>query len=183
MYGRTEHLHTERSWRKRRIIIDAAEIAPDKFEVMVLYKSSGKEIESATTRILEEAEQIYKEYCEKYEQKPEEIRLTGKYLKLKEDLEKAVELAEIAVAGQEDNGTCNFDACSLKLPRWRESLVKQAAKEAGTGCFVWDLWGKKRFVFTLPHVGQANRRSIAANTMTEYLKRIGYDSFEYCAMD
>jgi hypothetical protein len=181
-------LHTEVKWKGYPLIIDVADLSGIaygyNYEVMAM-RHGGGEVESIRVETFEQAETEYNRMVKKYTEKPEEKEkpLTGKYLKLKEDLEKAVELAEIAVAGQEDNGTCNFDACSLKLPRWREKLVMQAAQEAGTGCFVWDLWGKKRYVFSLPHVGQANRRSLAADTMTDYMKRIGYDAVEYCAMD
>lgn len=177
MYGNTNHLHHECTWKNRRIIIDAAEITPDNFEIMVMYKSSGKEIEVSTARSLEEAEQIYKEYCTKYEQK-----LTGKYLKLKEDLQEALNVALKAVEGVEDNGTCNLDACAITLPRWQESLVRQAAKEAGTHCFTWDCYGKS-FVFCTPNVGQANRNSAAAEAMTQHMKSAGYQAFDYCQMD
>lgn len=110
--------------------------------------------------------------------------LTGKYAKLRDDL-KAALAAGRAVEDDdpEDGGACNFDAASLLLPRWKEALVEQAAEEAGTGCFTWSLFGKKRFVFRPNTNGQANARSRNAEAMTDALARMGYQAFCYQQLD
>lgn len=183
MYGNTEHLHHECTWKNRRIIIDACELSPGDFEVMVMYKSSGRDIESYRTTDLRIAEKVYKGYLEKYHPEAAGIKpLTGKYLKLREDLKTALKAAMKAAEGIDDGGTCNLDACAVTLPRWRESLVKQAAKEAGTHCFIWNCYGKS-FVFNPPSVGQANRNSAAAEAMTRTMTELGYSAIDYCQMD
>ena len=86
--------------------------------------------------------------------------------------------------GDDDGGTCNFDAPSLHLPGWEKKKVVAAAKEAGLGCFVWNLWGHKSYVFSIQKgVGQGYTRTKAAEAMQEYLKRLGYEGMTYCQAD
>lgn len=62
--------------------------------------------------------------------------------------------------------------------------ARQAAQqEAGTGCFTWSLFGKKRFVFRPNTSGQANARSRNAEAMTDALARMGYQAFCYQQLD
>lgn len=58
-------LHTEMSWNKRRIVIDACEVHRG-YEVMTLYKSSGKEIECKIVDTIDEAEDVYNDMVERY---------------------------------------------------------------------------------------------------------------------
>jgi len=119
--------------------------------------------------------------------------LKGKYAKLRDDLKKAIaagilaennHIMEMRMLGRmEDGGTCNFDAASIKLPRWNTSMVKQAAKEAGTVCFDWTLFGSKRFVFEPKTRCQGTPRSLNAEAMTKVLRDAGYDAMDYSAMD
>ena len=110
--------------------------------------------------------------------------LTGKYAKLRDDLKAALAAGRtVEDDDPEDGGACNFDAASLLLPRWKEALVEQAAQEAGTGCFTWSLFGKKRFVFRPNTNGQANARSRNAEAMTDALARMGYQAFCYQQLD
>ncbi|MCC8080037.1 MAG: hypothetical protein LIO57_08310 [Oscillospiraceae bacterium] len=110
--------------------------------------------------------------------------LGGKYAKLRDDLRAALEAGRAAeAAAPEDGGTCNFDACALRLPRWLAAKVEQAAQEAGTRCFDWQLYGGRRYVFTPDTHGQGNARSRNAEAMTAYLRAAGYDAFDYCQMD
>ena len=110
--------------------------------------------------------------------------LKDKYAILRDDRRAAAEAAREAMRGLDDGGTCNLDAPALALPRWNKKMVEQAAREAGlSGCFDWNLYGKRYFVFSTPNVGQARRREEAAETMTTYLTKRGYDAFCYQQMD
>ena len=137
----------------RPIIVDAAEITAGHFEVAAFW-GNGDEIESDEVEDIDTARRLYSELLHKLEDDD-----------------------------PEDGGACNFDAASLLLPRWKEALVEQAAEEAGTGCFTWSLFGKKRFVFRPNTNGQANARSRNAEAMTDALARMGYQAFCYQQLD
>lgn len=110
--------------------------------------------------------------------------LTGKYAQLRDALITALEAGRAAeAANPEDGGTCNFDSAALQLPRWNAALVEQAAREAGTHCFVWTLWGSKSYVFGPSTRAQGNARSRNADAMVAALRQLGYDAYEYCQMD
>ena len=109
--------------------------------------------------------------------------LYGKYAELAEALKKAHADGLIASYGVDDGGTCNFDAPTITLKGWPEAKVKQAAKVAGVGCFVWNLWGSKRYVFSVPVAAQANARTVAAEAMCKSLKAAGYDAGMYYQAD
>ena len=113
---------------------------------------------------------------------PESDALKGKYAKLRDDLIIALAAAKEADAS-EDGGTCNHDAPSICLPRWIEAKVEQAAREAGTSCFKWGLFGGARYVFNPMSSGQGNRRCRASEAMCKALESAGYQVTEYCAMD
>ena len=171
----------------RPIIVDAAEITAGHFEVAAFW-GNVDEIESDEVEDIDTARRLYSELLHKLTApKPQQAAakpLTGKYAKLRDDL-KAALAAGRAVEDDdpEDGGACNFDAASLLLPRWKEALVEQAAEEAGTGCFTWSLFGKKRFVFRPNTNGQANARSRNAEAMTDALARMGYQAFCYQQLD
>ena len=163
-----------------KVIIDIAEIF-GKFEVMKLRKRDGEELESYTVHDFDVAENVYNQMVKEHTEtvKP----LSGKYAKLRDDLKAALTAALEAADAVDDGGTCNLDAAALFLPRWNQKLVEQAAKEAGTRCFAWSLFGGKRFVFNTPNVGQARKNEEAAEAMTKVLKNLGYDAFCYQQMD
>lgn len=172
----------------KNIIIDLAKIPGmiEKYEVIAMYARNYGDFDCATFNTLQEAAEAYEGMLKKY---PEDkapkapTPLTGKYAKLRDDLIVALEASKAADIG-EDGGTCNFDAPSLYLPRWIESKVKQAAEEAGTTCFKWELYGGARYVFNPKSSGQANRRCRASKAMMQSLQAAGYtDVLEYCAMD
>ena len=153
------------------------------YELMIM-RANGTEIACSTHRTLAEAAKAYENSIALYAlKKGENPPLTGKYAKLRDDLCAALSAGEQAAANVEDSGTCNMDACAVYLPRWRASLVEQAAKEAGTGCGDWTLFGRKQYVFFPRVSGQAYRREVAAEAMTAEMKRRGYDAFNYQAMD
>ena len=111
------------------------------------------------------------------EQKP----LTGKYAKLAEDLRVALATGRAAeIENPEDGGTCNFDSPAIYLPKWRKSLVEQAAREAGCGCF--DI-STGCFLFMPDTGGQGNARTRNARAMTNKLKELGYKASVHYQMD
>lgn len=169
--------HTERICKGEKIVIDIAEIC-GRYEIAVLGKG-GKELEMETVRTIQEARGIYAEYLKKYPESP--APLTGKYKQLSEDIRKAIEAGQAAEAeNPEDGGTCNFDSTLICLPRWQESKVLQAAKEAGTTA-----WKYRPGLYVINPVtnGQANARSRNAEMMTAKLSVLEYQTTDYCEMD
>lgn len=173
--------HLEYTLDGRRAILDTCELAPGKYETMLMRKD-GTEIECRTncteTGALSDFAAIYTAHPQKSD-KPKP--LTGKYAKLRDDLVKARAIALDAAAQVEDGGTCNLDAPSLLLPRWQSAKVKQACKEAGGDYFRWGYSG--RYVICLRLPGQAYKRETAAEAMTKALANMGYDALTYCAID
>ena len=167
------------------IIIDAAEIAPVRFEVAALRGSC--ELAMISAHSLEEARSVYNRLYNRYVTptvKRAPAPLAGKYAQLRDDLRAALQAGRDAEkANPEDGGTCNFDSASLFLPRWNAAKVEQAAKEAGTHCFKWSLFGRARWVFCPDSCSQANARSRNAEAMTAALRKMGYDAFNYCQAD
>ena len=109
--------------------------------------------------------------------------LNGKYAELAEALKKAAADGVIAAYGEDDGGTCNFDSPTLTLKGWSKEKVEQAAKVAGLSCFVWNCYGTKNYVFSVPISAQANARTIAAEAMCKSLKAAGYEAWMYYQAD
>ena len=160
-------------------ILSTVELAPGLFETMLA--SPDFDTEYAQLRTTDEAQAIsdfnhlYKTY--------NVATLSGKYAELAEALKKAFTAGKEAAGRTNDGGTCNFDAPTLNLKGWAEAKVKQAAKAAGLNCFVWNLWGSKSFVFSLPIAAQGNARTVAAEAMRDSLKIAGYDAGMYYQVD
>lgn len=159
-------------------VLSVAEIAPTEYEVMLA--SPDFSIEYAVRRetsevwALEEAKHLRAQYHVPV--------LSGKYAKLAKDLRQAAVIGYAAAAQSGDGGTCNFDAVTLRLSRWARPQVEAAAKAAGVGCWVWNLWGTKSFVFPIA-AGQADARTAAAEAMRDHLRDAGYDAGVYYAID
>lgn len=181
--------HEEYTLKGRRVILDTAEIAPSVYETMLMTSGGYVEIASMTASTEAEALSHFSVIRAAYPpDKPKAKKapgaLTGRYAKLRDDLKKALDAGRAAEdASPEDDGTCNFDSASLSLPRWNAEKVKQAAKEAGTGCFIWNCYGSRQFVFGPNTSAQANARSRNAEAMTAALRSMGYDAMDYCQMD
>lgn len=69
------------------------------------------------------------------------------------------------------------------VERHRNLHSAQAADAAGVGCFLWNLWGIRGYVFPVHGVGQANQRTAAAEAMQDRLRAVGYDTGMYYAAD
>lgn len=160
-------------------ILSAAEIAAGEFEVMLT--DTEYDTEYAVRRSSTEADALaaFKSLRKKYHV-PE---LSGKYAKLRDDLKTAADQAREVAKTSDDGGTCNFDSATLYLRGWNSKKVEQAAREAGVGFFIWNLWGSKSFVFPIPGTAQGNARTEAAEAMRESLKGMGYDAGMYCQAD
>ncbi len=175
-------LHREFIYHGKRLILDASYISANTIEVMLMdAKDSAIEYECKRTNDPDEAERIYNDIRYRYADQPHK-KLTGAYAKLREDLKAALYVAELT-DDPEDGGTCNFDSPGIIQNGWRESMVRQAAKEAGTTVFKWKPYGVTCWVFGVPGGGQANRRSRKAEAMTQCLKDLDYDAISYSAMD
>jgi len=168
-------------YEDEKVVIDAAYIGNGRIEVMKFRQRDEEELDSFITYDLAVAENVYNKMVEEHTK--QDAPLTGKYAKLRDDLKAAIAAGYSAAAAVEDTGTCNLDAASLFLPRWNQKLVERAAKEAGTRCFSWHLFGCKRYVFNTPNVGQARKNEEAAEAMTKVLAAAGYDAFCYQQMD
>ena len=94
------------------------------------------------------------------------------------------------IKNPEDGGSCNFDSPAILLPKWKKSLVEQAAREAGCYCSVWSTLtfetktGREHpFIFTPDTHAQGNARTRNAEAMAEKLKELDYDAMMYYQMD
>jgi hypothetical protein len=176
--------HEEYIYNGKPVILSAVDLISH-IEIMLLYPDGG-EITGRTAYTAEsalcECAHIRRRYLPDNEAP---APLTGKYAKLRDDLRIALEAGRQAQqADPEDGGACNRDSAAVSLPRWNRAKVKQAAKEAGSGCFEWKLWSEKRFVFTPDCDGaQGNARSRNAEAMTAALRAAGYDALDYCQLD
>ena len=160
-------------------VLSTAEIYPGEYETMLASPDFSEEY--AVIRATFEAQALadHKHLRKKYHNAP----LTGKYAKLAEDLAAAAREAEKLASILEDGGSCNFDSCKLYLPGWNVKKVEQAARSAGVGCFVWNLWGSKSFVFPLRISAQGDARSYAAEVMQKHMAARGYDAGVYYQLD
>lgn len=155
----------------RLMTLDAAKLGEGKYEVMLLDLKTGEDLDTVMVPTEAEALEEFERLRERWHH-PEDLKAALAY-----GLERK---------GDDDGGTCNFDAPSLHLPGWTRKKVEAAAEYAGLGCFVWNLWGSKSFVFSLPMgcgVGQGYTRTKAAEAMREYLEGLGYDALTYCQAD
>ena len=160
-------------------ILSTVETAPGHYETMLMSPDCGQEY--AQLRTTDEAQAIadFEHLRKTYHVPP----LSGRYAALAKDLEAAAAYGMECAANTEDGGTCNFDAVALDLSGWRKDKVEQAAKAAGVGCFVWNLWGSKRYVFPVRCGYQGNARTRVAEAMGEALELSGYKTGMYYQMD
>lgn len=105
--------------------------------------------------------------------------LKGKYERLRNDLLE-VNRNTFALESTEDNGTCNFDAPCVTLPRWNADNVRRAAEMAGWHAWKW--YGST-WILSFPTSGQGNRRTRRAEALYNQLSNRGYDMGMYYAMD
>ena len=160
-------------------VISTSEVYPGEYETMLATPDFETEYRVLKSYDKETALSDHKWLKEQYHVPP----LTGKYLQLSKDLAAAAIEGRAAAAGMIDGGTCNFDSPTLYLKGWSQKKVEQAARAAGLGCFVWNLWGTKYFVFSVNVSAQGDPRTTAAEAMSNYLKQKGYSAGMYYQMD
>lgn len=170
------------AYQGRPVTLDAAELEPGHYEIMLL-TDDGKSLSETTARTEDAALCEFRWIRSSHRPDAETPKLTGKYLLLRDHLLAAHQAAEEASQRVEDTGTCNFDSPALDLPRWRVSLVEEAARQAGVGCFTWSCFGHKLFVFPMHTPGQARKREVAQESAMAVLRALGYDTYGYYQMD
>ena len=160
-------------------ILSTVENAPGQYETMLASPDFDREY--AVLRTTSEAQAVadFNHLCKQYAATP----LSGRYAALAKELEAAAAHGLDMAAGTEDGGTSNFDAAAVKLRGWSREKVEQAAKAAGLGCFVWNLYGEKLYTFPIRCGYQGNARTRAAEAMREALAAAGYDACIYYQMD
>lgn len=187
-HARTQGLHFEgRDRSGKRVIVDAAEMAADRFEVMAM-RSNGREIACRTVEGLAEARRAFDELMADIlsagAPAPVPAPLTGKYAQLRDDLAAALAAGQQAEAGvPDDRGTCNFDCAAVCLPRWAAAKVERAAKDAGCACGTWSSMGSGWYTFAPVTRGQGLARTKNAEAMADALQRLGYNVTMYYQMD
>ena len=160
-------------------VLNTTEVYPGVYETMLSSPDYGKEYMVLKSTSEAQALMDFKHIKKKLHV----TRLSGKYLKLSEDLAYAASIAKEVAERIDDGGTCNFDSAVLYLKGWNEEKVKQAANAAGVGCSTWTMFGVKHFVFSPSVRAQANARTEAAEAMKNVLSEKGYEASMYYQMD
>lgn len=170
------------TYQGRPVLLSTVETYPGRYETALLSDDCAEEYKILESWSEAAALSDYAHLRRTYRPDAEILQLSGKYACLRDDLRAAAETARQAAAQVHDGGTCNLDAPSIYLPRWKASLVEEAARQAGCGCFRWHCAGS--WVFPLRNIsGQAYRRETAAEAATAYLSAQGYDALTYCQID
>lgn len=174
--------NTETYYRGKKLIINLADLG-GVYETIAM-RPDGTDLDMGRFTALNDAIDHYHKLVKRYSESTEKP-LTGRYAKLRDDLKKALAIGVQAERDNpEDGGTCNLDAVAIDLYRWKGALVEQAAKEAGTRCFDWYLYGRKRGMVFAPQTNsQANARSRNVEAMGLALRDMGYDTECYYQMD
>lgn len=155
----------------KKAILSTVELWPGEFETILASPDFDTEYECIRRSTEFDAMKDFKNLYQKYHT----IILTGKYLKLAQDLKAACEYA-LSIPVKSDTGACNFDCLSLNLPRWIGKKVEQAAELAGIHCFSKKYYGSKIFVFDPPCSYQAHGRTVMAQAMRDFFLDLGYDA-------
>lgn len=175
--------HDEFKRNGKTIIVNTA-LLDDVYEVMILYPM-GREIDQSRHRDQDAALAAHEAFIQKYIREDgllENVSLSGRYLKLSEDL-KAAHCAADAFKDGPDDGTCNFDAMYISLPGWNKPRIRAAAKQADLMVSIAHVFHHKVYMFQPPHGGQGERRTKQAEAMYELMKSRGYEASVYYRMD
>lgn len=161
----------------KKVILDLAEV-DGKYEAIAMY-ADGTEVKCfrsldyqlALSRLMDWTHEFHWE-------KP--VKITGKYLKLKSDLEIAKAMGRnaedeyMAKHNFNDGGTCNFDAPYVLIPRGNKKVMESLG--------VYE-WYKSRFVLPVKTRCQGEGRTVNAEAMCKALKQMGYECNMYYHMD
>lgn len=99
--------------------------------------------------------------------------------KLKKDFEESLALSRAKAENEPDGGTCNFDSTALFGIRW----TAKVAEIFGTHGYSTTWLGRKAILISPPVPGQANRRTVGAQALTEAMKERGWDAHSYHQVD
>lgn len=175
--------HDEYRRHGKCIVVDTALIDGD-YETMVLLH--GDSIDEAhngnETDALHAHDAFIRRYVQDMDWLLDQTLLSGKYLRLVDDLKAAVAAAD-AYKDYDDGGTSNFDALMLSLPRYEEIKIKAAAKRAGLGASAGRFMKQKIYLISPPHGGQGYRRTKQAEAMAEVMRSRGYDANVWYQLD
>lgn len=175
--------HDEYRRHGKQVIIDTALIGDD-YETMVLLQRES--IDEAHNKNETEALHAHDAFIRKYVQDLDwlldETKLSGKYLRLVDDLKAAAEAAD-PFKDYDDGGTSNMDAMMLSLPRYEEIKIKAAAKRAGLIASAGRCMKQKIYHILPPHGGQGYRRTKQAEAMAEVMRACGYEASVWYQMD
>ena len=82
------------------------------------------------------------------------------------------------IAGVPDNGSCNFDHVVVKIGRTLQTNIDAMVNRG------WKDYRCKNYLhISGGNVGQANRRTVYAEAMRDYLKGKGYDCYVHYQLD
>lgn len=175
--------HDEYRRHGKQVIIDTALIGDD-YETVVMYPG-GELLAEAHNATEAEAIKAHEDFTTKYildDGLLPDVKLSGKYLRLVDDLKAAAEAAE-AFKDYDDGGTSNFDDLMLSLPRFEEIKIKAAAKRAGLTASAGRCMKQKIYRILPPHGGQGFRRTKQAEAMAEVMRARGYEASVWYQMD
>ena len=175
--------HDEYRRHGKQVIIDTALIGND-YETMVLYPG-GECLDEAHNATEAAAIEAHTAFITKYildDGLLPDVKLSGKYLRLVDDLKAAAEAAG-AFADHDDGGTSNLDCLMLSFPRYEEIKIKAAAKRAGLTVSAGRCMKQKIYRIMPPHGGQGYRRTKQAEAMAEVMRSRGYEASVWYQMD
>ena len=105
-----------------------------------------------------------------------------KYEQLTQDL---IEAKNLAVEGDkivDDGGSANLDSTFLRLPRWNESKVLEAIRNADMFCGKKMKWIGQGYLLSV-NTGMGYKRTVARNIFLKCLREKGYDVLSFDRMD
>lgn len=83
----------------------------------------------------------------------------------------------------DDGGTCNMDAVFITWPRINETAFDMSIEGTGISGYKTKWMRTTGVIINPPSVGQANKRSKAAEAMQKVFKDFGYDATMFYMMD
>ena len=148
----------------------------------------GQRVETRTNVVLQSADELLaaRGYQEppKEPEKPAKVFSCDRYGELSRDLTEAKKSGLEAAFFVDDSGTCNSDGVFIRLPKFNESQTIEAIRAAGLSGFKTNhsIYGVG-FLVSLPHIGQARKNEVAAETMYKFLRSKNYDVSHWQQMD
>lgn len=93
-------------------------------------------------------------------------------------ISEAKKYAQKAIEGVPDNGSCNFDHVVVKIGRTMQANIDAMVNRG------WKDYRCKNYLhISGGNVGQANRQTVYAEAMRDYLRGKGYDCYVHYQLD